>query len=100
VGGDAFWIDAPVFFQGITDKTLKDVRAFARCYIDDIIIFTRSHTELKLHLWEVFQRLREKGNKCHPKKLRCAIMHVSYLRAIINMVAPTDESELRALLGT
>jgi hypothetical protein len=98
------------------DKTLRDVRTFARCYIDDIIIFSRSHTEHKVHLREVFQRLREKGIKCQPKKLRCAVKDVSYLghlvvpngtapqdvkvEAIIKMVAPTDVSELRALLGT
>jgi hypothetical protein len=64
----------------------------------------------------VFQRLREKGIKCHPKKLRCAVKDVCYLgrmvvsngtapqdvkvEAITKMVAPTDVSELRALLGT
>jgi hypothetical protein len=92
------------------------VRAFARCYIDDIIIFSKIHAEHKLHLREVFQRLREKGIKCHPKKLRCAGKDVSYLghlvvpngtapqnvkvEAITKMMAPTDVSELRALLGT
>jgi hypothetical protein len=60
---------APVFFQKIMDKTLRGVRAFVRCYINDIIIFSKSHAEHKLHLREVFQRLREKGIKCHPKKL-------------------------------
>jgi hypothetical protein len=108
--------NAPVFFQRIMDKTLRDVRAFARCYIDDIIIFSRSHAEHKVHLREVFQRLRAKGIECHPKKLRCAVKDVSYfghlvvsngtapqdvkVKAITKMVAPTDESELRALLGT
>jgi hypothetical protein len=64
----------------------------------------------------VFQRLREKGIKYHPKKLRCAVKDVSYLghlvvpnrtapqdvnvEAINKMVASTDVSELRALLGT
>jgi hypothetical protein len=64
----------------------------------------------------VFWRLREKGIKCHPKKLLCAVKDVSYLghlvvpngttpqdvkvEAIAKMVAPTDVSELRALLGT
>jgi hypothetical protein len=97
------------------DKTLRGVRAFARCYINDIIIFSKSHAEHKLHLRGVFQRLREKGIKCHPKKLRCAVKDVSYLghlvvpdgtapqdvkvEAITKMVAPTDLSELRALLG-
>jgi hypothetical protein len=85
-------------------------------YIDDIIIFSKSHAEHKLPLREVFQRLREKGIKCHPNKLRCAVKDVSYLghlvvtngtapqdvkvEAITKMVAPTDVSELRALLGT
>jgi hypothetical protein len=57
--------NAPVFFQEIMDKTLRGVWAFARCFIDDIIIFSKSHAEHKLHLREVFQRLREKGIKCH-----------------------------------
>src|SRR6476620_7715960 len=98
--------NAPVFFQRIMDQTLRDVRAFARCYIDDIIIFSRSHAEHKVHLREVFQRLRVKGIKCHPKKLRCAVKDVSYLghlvvpngtapqdvkvEAITKLVAPTD----------
>jgi hypothetical protein len=50
--------NTPAFFQKIMDKTLRDVRAFARSYIDDIIIFSRSHAEHKMHLREVFQRLR------------------------------------------
>src|SRR6476660_1343806 len=61
--------NAPVFFQKIMDKTLRGVRTFARCYIDDIIVFSKSHAEHRVHLREVFQRLREKGIKCHPKKL-------------------------------
>jgi hypothetical protein len=46
--------NAPVFFQRIIDKTLRDVQAFARCYINDIIIFSKSHAEHKVHLREVF----------------------------------------------
>jgi hypothetical protein len=116
VGRDTFWIEErPVVFQKIMDKTLRGVRAFARCYIDDISIFSKSHAEHKMHLREVFHRLREKGIKCHPKKLRCAVKDVSYLghlvvpngtaprdvkvEAITKMVAPTDVSKLRALLG-
>jgi hypothetical protein len=108
--------NAPVFFQRIMDKTPRDVRAFARCYIDDIIIFSRSDAEHKVHLREVFRRLRAKAIKCHFKKLQCAVKDVSCLvhlvvpngtapqdvkvEAITKMVAPTDVSELRALLGT
>jgi hypothetical protein len=98
------------------DKTLRDVQAFARCHINNIIIVSKSHEEHKVHLREVFQRLRDKGIKCHPKKLQCAVKDVAYLghlvvpngiapqdvkvEAITKTVAPTDVSELRALLGT
>jgi hypothetical protein len=108
--------NTPVFFKKIMDKTMIGVRAFARCYINDIIIFNKSHAEHKLHLREVFQRLREKGIKCHPKKLRCAVKDVFYfghlvvpngtapqdvkVKGITKMVAPTNVSELRALLAT
>jgi hypothetical protein len=108
--------NAPVFFQRIVDRLLRDVRAFARYYIDDIIIFSKSHAEHKVHLQEVFQRRRDKGIKCHPKKLRCVVKDVAYLEhlvgpngtapqdvkieAITKLMAPTGVSELRALLGT
>jgi hypothetical protein len=84
--------NAPVFFQKIMNKTPRGVRVFAWCYIDDIIIFSKSHAEHKLHLREVFQRLREKGIKCHPKKLRCAVKDVSYLGHLVvpNGTAPHD----------
>jgi hypothetical protein len=59
--------NAPVFFQKIMDKTLRGMQAFARCYIDDIIIFSKSHVEYKLHLREVFQRLREKALSATPR---------------------------------
>jgi hypothetical protein len=40
--------NAPVFLQKIMDKTLRGVRALARCYIDDIIIFSKSYQEATL----------------------------------------------------
>jgi hypothetical protein len=52
--------NAPVFSEKIMDNTLRGVRAFSRCYIDDIIIFSKSHAEHKLDLREGFQRLSKK----------------------------------------
>jgi hypothetical protein len=46
--------NVPVFFQRIMDNILRGVRLFVWCYIDDIIIFSKSHPEHKLHLREVF----------------------------------------------
>jgi hypothetical protein len=79
--------NAPVFFQRIMDKTLRDVRAFARCYIDDIIIFSRCAVKDVSYLGHLVV-----PNETAPQDIK--------VEAITKMVAPTDVSDLRALLGT
>ena len=49
------------------DHVLRDL-PFCRCYIDDIIIWSRNMGEHLEHLRIVFQRLREAGLKVHPGK--------------------------------
>ncbi|GAQ93234.1 hypothetical protein KFL_013780010, partial [Klebsormidium nitens] len=108
--------NAPAFFQRLMDTTLSAQRAFCRCYIDDVIIHSKSFEEHLTHLRAVFERLRAKRIKCHPKKMRLAVRTVSYLghyivpggtapqdvkvEAIVRMIPPRDTSELRAFLGT
>jgi hypothetical protein len=88
------------------------------CGHSPVVISMTSSSSVKVMLCvrSLFQRLREKGIKCHPKKLRCAVKDMFYLghlvvpnktaphdvkvEAVIKMVASTDVSELRALLGT
>ncbi|GAQ80426.1 hypothetical protein KFL_000540030 [Klebsormidium nitens] len=98
------------------DTTLSAQREFCRCYIDDVIIHSKSFDEHLIHLRAVFERLRAKRIKCHPKKMRLAVRTVPYLghfivpggtapqdvkvEAIVRMVPPRDISELRAFLGT
>jgi hypothetical protein len=64
----------------------------------------------------VLTRLRDKGIKCHPEKMRIAEPDVAYLghpivpggtapqqikvEAIVKMSPPTDEPELKVVLGT
>ena len=108
--------NAPAFFQRLMDTTLSAQREFCRCYIDDVIIHSKSFDEHLIHLRAVFERLRAKRIKCHPKKMRLAVRTVPYLghfivpggtapqdvkvEAIVRMVPPRDISELRAFLGT
>ena len=108
--------NAPPFFQRVMDQTLVGVRHCARCFIDDVIVFSKQLSEHKQHLRAVFGRLRDKNIKCHPSKMRVAFPDVEYLghkvvprgtapmavkvEAIVKMLPPTNVSELRAVLGT
>ena len=108
--------NAPPFFQRVMDQTLVNERHCARCFIDDVIIFSKSLAEHKQHLRQVLGRLRNKNIKCHPVKMRVAFPDVEYLghkvvprgtapmavkvEAIVKMLPPTNVSELRAVLGT
>ena len=108
--------NAPPFFQRVMDQTLVREKHCARCFIDDVIIFSKSLSEHKQHLRQVFGRLRDKNIKCHPSKMRVAFPDVEYLghkvvprgtapmavkiEAIVKMLPPTDVPGLRAVLGT
>jgi hypothetical protein len=99
------------------DQTLVREKHCARCFIDDVIIFSRNLENHKQHLRQVLGRLRlDKGVKCHPSKMRVGFPDVDYfghkvvpsgiapmtvkVEAIVKMLPPTDVPELRAVLGT
>jgi hypothetical protein len=108
--------NAPPFFQRVMDQTLVREKHCARCSIDDVIIFSQSLKHHKQHLRQVLGRLREKGVKCHPSKMRVGFPDVDYLghkvvpsgtapmmvkvEAIVKMLPSTDVLGLRAVLGT
>jgi hypothetical protein len=98
------------------DQTLVREKHSARCFIDDVIIFSQNLEHHKQHLRQVLGQLREKGVKCHPSKMRVGSPDVDYfghkvvpsgtapmmvkVEAIVRMLPPTDVSELRAVLET
>jgi hypothetical protein len=108
--------NAPPFFQRVVDQTLVRDKHCTHCFIDDVIIFSQNLEHHKQHLRQVLGRLREKGVKCHPSKMRVGFPDVDYLEhkvvpsgtapmtvkveAIVKMLPPTDVLELRAVLGT
>ena len=71
--------NAPPFFQRVMDKVLSRERYCARCFIDDVIVFSKSFDDHLQHLRAVLTRLRDKNIRCHPKKMRCAEPDVEYL---------------------
>jgi hypothetical protein len=71
--------NAPPFFQRVMDQTLVGEKHCARCFIDDVIIFSRNLENHKQHLRQVLGRLRDKGVKCHPSKMRVGFPDIDYL---------------------
>jgi hypothetical protein len=108
--------NAPPFFRRVMVQTLERGKHCARCFIDDVLIFSKTLKDHKQHLRQVFGRLRDKGVKCHPFKMRVAFPYVDNLghkvvpsgtspmtvkvEAIAKMLPPTEVPELRAVLRT
>jgi RNase H-like domain found in reverse transcriptase/Reverse transcriptase (RNA-dependent DNA polymerase)/Integrase zinc binding domain/Integrase core domain len=74
--------NAPAEFQRVMDRTLMGL-PYAKCYIDDILVFSNSVSEHEEHLRQVFWRLREAGLKLHPKKCKFFCTEVEYLGHMI-----------------
>ena len=96
------------------DKILSGL-TFARCYIDDIVIWSATFEEHLEHLSAVFARLRGAQLKVHPEKCQFALDSIDFLghhvaaaglspqieklAAVRDLSAPTDISSLRSALG-
>ena len=70
--------NAPPYFQRQMDKVLAGL-PFARCYIDDIVIWSRNVEEHLKHISAVFARLRDAGLKVHPGKCQFAVDRIDFL---------------------
>jgi hypothetical protein len=57
--------NAPAEFQRVMDRVFSGLE-FVKCYIDDIIVFSTSAQKHRIHLADVFVRLR-----LHDLKLHC-----------------------------
>ena len=106
--------NAPPYFQRPMDHILRDL-PFCRCYIDDIIVWSKSTGEHIRHLEEIFKRLREASLKVHPGKCVFGADGIDFLghrisanplqpqeeklAAVRDLPAPTDLHNLRAALG-
>ena len=106
--------NAPPYFQRQMDKVLAGL-PFARCYIDDIVIWSKDVKEHLEHISAVFARLRDAGLKVHPGKCQFAVDKIDFLghtlsakglspqeekvSAVRELPPPTDISSLRSALG-
>ena len=106
--------NAPSYFQKQMDKVLINL-PFARCYIDDIVIWSDTIEQHMTHLTQVFKRLREARLKVHPGKCVFAVDKTDFLghsisaeglspqeekvAAVRDLTSPVDISSLRSALG-
>ena len=62
------WKNSPKYFQQMMDQVLQPHRSYCRWYIDDIIIFSKDHSQHVKHLQKVFGSLNKAELKVNLKK--------------------------------
>lgn len=60
--------NSPAYVQRIIDTILRDERSFARTYIDDIVIFSKSFSEHLKHIEQVCRKLEYFNIHLSPQK--------------------------------
>ena len=99
--------NAPPYFQRRMDQIVRDL-PFCKCYIDNIVIWSRNMGEHMHHLKQVSARLRTAGLKVHTGKCVFAAESIDFLghristnrlepqldklAAVRDLPAPTDVS--------
>lgn len=109
--------NAPATFQRLMSQQVLAgyLREFVHVYLDDIIVFSRSHEEHLEHLARVFERLQQHGLVLSQKKCQFAKRDLQYLglhvygettsptanhlRQIADCAQPTSRTELRSFIG-
>ncbi|KRH93960.1 LTR Retrotransposon, partial [Pseudoloma neurophilia] len=78
-------VAAPFTFQRIINHVFKEaLNKFVICYLDDILIYSRTQEEHYKHLEWVFNRLGEVGLKANLKKCEFLKKSVQFLGFNIN----------------
>ena len=105
---------APAIFQQIMDSLLAGLDGCA-AYLDDIVVTGRNLEEHNRNLWKLFERIKDFGLRVKLEKCAFLKKEVEFLgqiiskegrrpnkekvRAIEQMPAPKNVSEVRAILG-
>jgi len=107
--------NAPSTFTRLMQIVLNGLEEFTGAYLDDIIIFSRTWTEHKKHLRQVFDRLRKanltvRKSKCTFATAQCEFLgHVIGLNsikprqikvdALLQFPRPNNRKQLQQFLG-
>ena len=108
--------NAPATFQRLMDRCLAGLKwQSVLVYLDDIVVFSKDFESHIKHLEEVFRRIAEYGLQFKASKCFLFKQEISYLghlvdvkgvrpdpkkiRAINEMPAPNDKTQLQSFLG-
>lgn len=108
--------NAGTSYQQIMSDIFRDMNwKVVLCYVDDILVFSKTFDQHLQHLDQVFQTLRRSGLTLKPSKCQFAAPRVKYLGHIIskagmevdpdktsaidNFPTPTNPKEIRSFLG-
>ena len=81
-------------FSELMDKTLADTQhKFARAYLDDVIIFSKTFEEHLEHIETVFSRLRDAGLKLKMSKCDFLKCEVNYLGHVVSATGIKPDPE-------
>ncbi|CAF1538988.1 unnamed protein product [Didymodactylos carnosus] len=89
--------NAPPTFQRVLSKLLEDCRQFCLVYLDDIIIFSKSFEEHRIHLDQVLSRLHRANFQLNPLKCAIAIDYLGH-RVTHTGISPLPEKIASILL--
>ena len=70
--------NAGATFQRLMDNIMGDL-PFCVCYVDDVLIFSKTHSEHLKHLRTVLERLRNNGMLVKPNKCKFGLQEVEFL---------------------
>jgi hypothetical protein len=78
------YISSPSHLQKTMDKVLYEHRAYAKCYIDDIVVFSSTFDEHLLHIRSVLSALADIGLTLNPDKCHVAHHSVKLLGHVVD----------------
>src|SRR5580765_2349779 len=86
--------NAPATFERLMEKVLRNlISKICLVYLDDVIIFGKTFTEMINNLKIVFSRLKEANLKINPKKCILFENNVKYLGNIVSAEGVTTDPE-------
>ena len=89
---------SPSIMQRLSDEIIRDLKAFAAAYLDDIVIFSKSWDEHIIHLRQVFEALRKHKIAMSPNKTRLAQTSTRYLGFIISRSGISKDPRITAAI--
>ncbi len=90
--------NSPAYVQRIIDGILRPYRSFARAYVDDIVIFSRSQNDHLSHLTSIFRVLAECNICLAPKKCFIGYPNVALLGQRVDALGLSTPAEKLAAI--